>query len=208
MSKDISSEVAERFLLKYNEKSGAHKYKMMASFMDVNGWSGFVLKNGSEPYDSSIQAIGAPTIDLWEASWEQKSYTPIKFKINKDDENYNNNGYYIENEEGAIEFKRLATASLEKTGYKRESDENIIDKVYFTESPDDDKNCVTYWIASPPVNSKSSNVLIAITHGGEMVQMSFDNNNTAVRPVVSLSTNLIGNDETSEIYYLGKNIND
>lgn len=210
MKTDIPSEVAEKYLLAHPEKSSAHKYRMMANFLDTEAWNGFVLKkhDGTTPYDSSIHAVGTSTLELWLASWEQKGYTPIKFNYRVDENKINCTGYYQENDDGITDFKRVYTYNLEKSGFKRDSDGNIIDKVYFTESPQDDKNCVCYWLASPPAASNVNNLLICVSRSGELITMGFDNGNVAIRPIVSLSSKLIGTDKTSEIYYVGKNIND
>ena len=216
-SKDtIDKNVATRFLVSWHDENRtltAYKHKAMATMLSPEVWDGFVLKNeeGTAPFDSSIQAIGTPTIDLWVASWNQKGYTPIYLAIKPDAEaGTYGNGYYMGTLPNPTGQTLSSIKDFAKTGYK--GNPLLTDKVYYPQVSSD-YYCLGYWLASP--NSSDDEYRMSLIYwndeqlysGGIMSNLFNSNSEYGFRPVVSLSTDLIGKDSSSEIYYLGTNIN-
>ena len=95
---------------------------------------------------------------------------------------------------------------LDNTGYSS-SDKKAVDKVFFPKTEVTDEGCNTYWLAAPSASNSPSG-MFTISASGTYYTGTVYLADSALRPVVSLSTSLIGDDSSSEIYYVGKNIND
>ena len=212
----IDKNVAKRFLVSWydeNRTLKAYKHKAMATMLSPEVWDGFVLKNaeGTAPFDSSIQAIGTPTIDLWVASWNQKGYTPLYLAIKPDaDSGTYGNGYYMGTSPNPTGASVGTIKDLPKTGYKGYS--SSTDKVFYP-TVSTNYYCFGYWLASPNCSNNEYRMSLiywnsGLSYSGGIASNPFNSDSGyGFRPVVSLSTDLIGNDSSSEIYYVGTNIN-
>ena len=210
----IDSALRERYMHTWEKKlqGDTHKHSYIADLMDQNVWDEFVLKDkDGKKFDDSMMIAAGPSIDLFEKSWEASGYTPIKYEIGaaaKVNRDYDYEGYIFP-ESSATHKNYIELDTLEKSGYGEDENYNkIIDLVYFS-GADDAPDCYGYWLISPGAEPDNSNNLLAVFNYnyGKIDSFCFDNNNCSVRPVVSFNTSLIGNDSSSEIYYLGKNIN-
>ncbi len=192
------------------KKGDTHKHAFIADLLDQNVWDSFVLKDkDGKKFDDSMLVAGTPTLILWEKSWEASGYSPIDFEIGdvvSDKVSWENQGYIFpkssDEQKDSIELN-----TLEKSGYYEDENYNlVVDKVYVQEAADA-PDCYGYWLASPAALPNNSNNLLAVFKYGKIDSFCFDNNDCSVRPVISFNTSLIGKDSSSEIYYLGKNIN-
>lgn len=212
--KEINEETAERFLLSWHGTRDSNKLSMTRRLLDTDAWSGLVIKKeDGTAYDESILAIGTPTMELWLAAWAQRGYTPLYCATNEAEEategsaaSQYGSGYYFAKTENPTQNDSIYFEYLDKTGYSS-SDEKAVDKVFFPKTAVTDEGCNTYWIAAPTASSSPSS-MFTISASGTYYQGTVYHSNAALRPVVSLSTSLIGNNSSSEIYYVGKNIND
>ena len=215
----IASTVATRNRLSWynsNRTISKFKHKAVASLLDLEAWDGFVLKNtaGTEAYDSSIQAVGGPTVDLWVASWNQRGYTPLYLATNTDEAaSTNGNGYYVgtsENPTSTYQSIAYNSSTFPKTGYNSSSasasNPSVNNKVYFPHTAGE-QSCYGYWLASPSAYANAYYVM-SVYYDGSVDASDFRIAGSGVRPVVSLSSSIIGENNASEIYYLETNIND
>lgn len=213
--KEINPEIAKRFLLTWNGKRDSNKRSFTARVLDSEVWNDLALKKeDGTKYDESIQVIGTPTIELWIAAWIQKGYTPIYVSTDEANEAVegtlaaqHGSGYFIGKTENPTQNDNIIFSILDKTGYSN-TDEKESDKVFFPRTKELEDNCDGYWLAAPVANSTTPSGAYIITLGGRYNVGTVYYSSEALRPVVSLSTKLIGNDSSSEIYYTGKNIND
>ena len=212
--KEINEETAERFLLSWHGTRDSNKLSMTRRLLDTDAWSDLSLKKADgTAYDNSILAVGTPTMELWLAAWKQRGYTPLYTGNNEAEESeagsaasQHGSGYYLAKTENPTQNDSIYFEYLDKTGYSSE-DENATDKVFFPKTAVTDEGCNTYWLAAPTASSSPSS-MFTISASGTYYQGTVYHSTAAIRPVVSLSTSLIGNDSSSEIYYVGKNIND
>lgn len=208
----IDQGVRDRYMHDWvlKKQGDTHKHAFIASLMDQTVWGDFILKGADgNKLDASIMAIASPTLNLFEKSWEASGYTPITYKIG-DVTGEKADAYegYLFDKSSSDSKANIELKTLDKSGYWVSEDytQTKIDKVYFT-SPAEAPDCMGYWLLGPGAGPSHSNVALVVFKDGRIEYISFDNNNCSIRPVVSLNTSLIGKDSSSEIYYLGKNIN-
>ena len=205
-SAGVSAGVA-RNRLTWNGTVNKLKHKATASLLDTTAWSGFALTNVPGTQAGDIQAVGGPTVDLWVASWIQRGYTPLYLGTNVAGEtaegsNYAKtygSGYLISstNPPSASSYS-IGTSGLSKTGYSS-SDATVNNPVYFPHTSAV-SSCSGYWLASPTADTKTADVMY-VNYVGSVFYNNFTYYTYGVRPVVSLQSNIIGNDNTSDIYY-------
>ncbi|MBR6033531.1 MAG: hypothetical protein IKP28_02150 [Clostridia bacterium] len=212
----IQESTAKRNLLSWRGTINKLKHSATATLLDEDVWSDFVLTNVPNTSAGDIQAAGAATIDLWVASWNQKGYTPINISTNTQEEGTDGSlatqygsGYYIAAEDNPNSKSSLTVSSLEKNGYN--------DKVYFPHSGSVD-GCWGYWLASPGAagsngrgHTRAVQCVVCATsdaNEGNILSISFTGIACGLRPIISLPSNIIGENSNSEIYYLGTNINE
>lgn len=211
--KEIKAETYERFLLSWHGTRDSNKLSMTRRLLDTDAWSDLVLKkDDGTAYDESILAIGTPTMELWLAAWAQRGYTPLYCATNEAEEaeqgsaaSQHGSGYYFAKTENPTQNDSIHFEYLDNTGYSS-SDEKAVDKVFFPKTAVTDEECNTYWLAAPTASNSPSS-MFTISASGTYYQGTVYYSNAALRPVVSLPTSLIENDSSSEIYYVGTNIN-
>ena len=131
----------------------------MALLLDENVWNGFILKNEEKtaPYDNSILAVGAPTIDLWLDSWKQIGNSPFYIGDNVADEGITTSVAYLRGSGYLIgatnppEDNSLILSNLVKA--------DINNKVYFPHTDSVNDECTSYWLAAPSSIQSDGNLL-------------------------------------------------
>lgn len=140
--------------------------KVTASLLDTIAWSKFVNTRYAN------YAIGGSTLEMWLESYNSKGYTPLYTNIN-------DIGYYI----GNIEYPTSEYYDLTNdanTGYN--------DTLYFPHKSLED-NCWGYWLASPSVHN-SNDCIMCVGYNGYVHRGGYGNIDVALRPVVSLKSNI------------------
>lgn len=141
-------------------------YKATASLLDTNKWSAFVDAEKAE------SAIGAPTLDMYIASWNAKYSSEKLYKAAI------STGYYVGNTENPSTCSiSMASAS----GYS--------DPLYYPHTSAYN-GCSAYWLASPSENY--INIMIRIGCDGTINDTSYNLTNVGVRPVVCLKSSVDG----------------
>ena len=141
--------------------------RCVSTLLNTNNWDGFV-DNSYADY-----AIGAPTIEMWVASWNTKEYTQLYT-------NTNETGYYIGNTESSTTYRyRLSN----NTGYN--------DTLYFPHhsgTMDNGGTCWGYWFASPSAYDDGN--LLYVTYDGYIDYTEHIFSLLDIRPVVCLNANI------------------
>ena len=133
---------ASKFMYNWTYGGMSMKNKIaVASLLDTSAWSGFVT-------DGATMAIGGPTIEMFRASWNEKTYEKgkhTKLQIAPSDDE---KGYCVEagNNDN----------SYPKSGYTRmNTDAAFGDTLYYPHQSNgyiyatDWNDCYGYWVASP-----------------------------------------------------------
>lgn len=170
-------EIINKFMLTESEDTGNKNYKVTKALLSREYWAQFV--------DTSIAnvAVGAPTIEMFTKSWNQKyngleGYTEIICDWN------NRKGGYQINDDPGDEYH------LNLNGYNSAS-------LYFPTHTGD--LCDAYWIASPAIREigdAGENVLgscmLGIKNDGMIGAGGYFNGTTGIRPVVQLKSGIFG----------------
>ena len=153
-------------------KSDYANSKCIATFLDTNNWKGYVDSKYAD------YAIGAPTLEMWVASWNSKYKEIKKVYIKKADWGYN---------VGIKENPDTYYASLDSVkGYR---DNNL----YF---PIEEKigqyESNAYWLASPSATSgysiKAGGILHVTKYGSVHYGIYTNRSKCALRPLVHLKS--------------------
>ena len=178
-SQSIQNSVAERYFfnwIKENSNSENPNMKAVASLFDSNKWKSFV---SSEVLKKGGSAIGAPTIEMYIASWNAKGYTKLYCN------NINSNGYYI-----GIETNPTTV------GVDMISDTiGYADKLYFPYQ-ESYNECNAYWLASPSAYN-NTNLLTVNYNNGYIGTAGAAYQVVGIRPVVCLPSSVIVNKDSS-----------
>lgn len=170
-AQDITKEVAQKFMLNWwNEEriNNRAAVRAVADLLNTQIWSASFgdLSRG-------IEAVGAPTIDMWRASWIKKGYGDFTIS-------YDENGYYY----GSIQTALVNLSN--KKGSK--------DQLYFP-SIDSDDGIGNYWLASNLTNSYwgDAGLYIAayIPEYGAVLSSGDYTSDVGIRPVVAVPINLV-----------------
>ena len=136
---DLNNRVYEKFSNWYNGENALYGKQMAPLILlDSNSWDDFILKNNDIPYDNSIQAVGAPTLELWIESVKQRGYQKYIWQINNTD-TVNGVGYLVAKE--GTEFKNGEVAPR---------DTLLNNKVYYPYIGTKE-DCYGYWLATPSI---------------------------------------------------------
>ena len=144
-----------------------------ADLLNTTAWT---VKFGD--LSKGIEAIGAPTLEMWVASWNAKGEKEGTDKYVKLYTPSNTTGYYIGNQENSTTtYYELGTNT---DGYKNE--------LYFPHRSSD-SNCYGYWLASP--SADYSDGVMYVNCGGSVRGNLYDYESFAVRPLVSIPSELL-----------------
>lgn len=198
-------DVADRFKFSWLKEGGKvlyDKHYTVAAFLNTGAWNEFALKD----VDDNIMAVGAPTLDLFVASWLQRGYPSVYISTNVDDEKKGDktvvsygSGYLI-SESNPPESDAYA---LRLPNNKNYQDLSIKNKVYFPVEAELDE-CQGYWLASPSATSSQADIMSVMPRFKQVQFLGTNNIAVGARPVVSVPTTIIGKDATSgkKIYFV------
>ena len=182
--------------------NGSQNYHFGADFVDqltnTANWSNFATgTSGTE--NITATATGAPTLDMWIASWNAKGYTTLDSKpeTKQKDEyegNANYTAYYVGT--GANPTTTSVSVSSDTNGYG--------DLLYFPHpqvsgQPDDFTNSNSvhhYWLAS--ASAENANFVMNANFEGRLYSNNWNNPLDGVRPVVCLPSGIFGNFENGK----------
>ena len=180
----VSDDIAKKFLWNYRlnyKVSYANTRCLSQAFFDVEHWSNFV----DEKYAES--AIGAPTMEMWIRSWNEKYPNDLLYYEITDDI-----GYKVSYDNGSFDLSIQPDVMNTKDGWKygKESD---CDNLYFPRHEgfsDDDETCWGYFIAcnmwGDRTKSGYGNGIAMVDFPGRIHTGNYWGKYYAFRPVVCL----------------------
>lgn len=192
-SADITQAVATKYKLSWwnnNKTNTTYSAKAVASLLDESAWRTTMIPSS---YGADyFSAIGAPTLEMWVDSWNARGYMEMV-------ENSDTYGYYFEN--GVFNGQVWDVNSKKSKGYN-----NTLYFPYKTNIADSTLSIGGYWLASPAKNSTNTNYLSVVQSPGTVYNTTYDNTYWGVRPIVAVSSSLVGNDSTSgmPVYFTGQ----
>ena len=154
--KEITDFVKTRYKMSWNKSKTNPNIKSVSQLLNTNNWKSLVNTN------YAIDAIGAPTVEMWVESWNEKGYKKLYYNNNGD------TGYCV----GDVE----APTTMYIEGLSTE------DTLYF---PD----YLAYWLASPAAGH-TGNLLCINNPGISYAYFQFDY--WTIRPVVCLKNDISG----------------
>ena len=153
--------------------------RCVSTLLNINNWVGFVDSTYAE------YAIGGPTIEMWVASYNSKSYTQLYCN------NINSDGYYI----GNVNMPTSDSYDFEYT------DIGAYDTLYFPYLEFVD-NCRGYWIASPS-SYQVTYVMHVASATVSLFGVAYVDTNVGVRPLVCLNSEVTATqDEDTGVWKL------
>ena len=153
---EITDFVKTRYKMGWNKSKTNPNIKSVSQLLNTNNWKNLVNTN------YAIDAIGAPTVEMWVESWNEKGYKKSYYNNNGD------TGYCV----GDVE----APTTMHIEGLSTE------DTLYF---PD----YLAYWLASPAAGH-TGNLLCINNPGISYAYFQFDY--WTIRPVVCLKNDISG----------------
>ena len=153
---EITDFVKTRYKMSCNKSKTNPNIKSVSQLLNTNNWKNLVNTN------YAIDAIGAPTVEMWVESWNEKGYKKLYYNNNGD------TGYCV----GDVE----APTTMHIEGLSTE------DTLYF---PD----YLAYWLASP-ASGHTGNLLCINNQGISYAYFQFDY--WTIRPVVCLKNDISG----------------
>ena len=153
---ETTDSVKTRYKMSWNKNKTNENIKSVSQLLNTNNWKSLVNTN------YAIDAIGAPTLEMWVNSWNEKGYKKLYYNNNGD------TGYYV----GDVD--NPTTMYIE--GLSTE------DTLYF---PD----YLSYWLASPAAGH-TGNLLCINNPGISYAYFQFEC--WAIRPVVCLKNDISG----------------
>ena len=153
---EITDFVKTRYKMGWNKSKTNPNIKSVSQLLNTNNWKNLVNTN------YAIDAIGAPTVEMWVESWNEKGYKKLYYNNNGD------TGYCV----GDVE----APTTMHIEGLSTE------DTLYF---PD----YLAYWLASPAAGH-TGNLLCINNPGISYAYFQFDY--WTIRPVVCLKNDISG----------------
>jgi len=159
--------------------------KSTGDLLNVNVWTSVF-----GDFSKGIEAIGAPTLEMWVASWNEKGKKEGIAKYVKLYTTSNITGYYVGNQENPTSVSY--NVGTETYGYN--------DTLYFPHQSSYG-NCYGYWLASPAKGFSGNDGVILVYNGGGgmdggIIAWSYPMANAyeyyyAARPLVSLPSELL-----------------
>ena len=137
--------------------------------------------------DTNIKAIGSPTLELWQASWNAKypnkaqTYTTNQLYITSD-----STGYLVSRTNNPPTSSETSVSMSGSEGYKDSSSGNY-DTLYFPHSFQWNSTS-GYWLASR--SAIDTNYVMYVYYNGQVTGRRCSNSNYAFRPVVCLPSSV------------------
>lgn len=187
-SSAISEAITNRYMLSWRNTyptSENINIKAVAALLDTSAWSSFATGV------SGAEAIGAPTLEMFVASWNARGYTTLYC------DNITDCGYCFGNTPGPTsEYSVLRD-------YVPSSE--VSDTLYFPHA-EETGGCAGYWLASPSSYWNGGCLMYVGCSGGiwgagqGYGMENYRTRSEALRPVVCLPSNLKGNQSADGIW--------
>ena len=181
-SADINETISNKYMLSWrnnNPKSTNNNVKAIASLLDPEAWKDFATGvDGAE-------AVGAPTLEMFIASWNEKGYTKLYC------DNTNNRGYYVGKNSNPSTL--VCDVSSDEEGYN-----DSLYYPYITAA----KDCYGYWLASP--SAEGMDKLLFINYEGTIDIYEYYYRYGGVRPIVCLPATAQGEQGPDGIWTINK----
>ena len=171
-SSAIDRSVASKYMLSWlfnNPSSTNNNMKAVAALLDTNAWKIF-----AEGVPNS-EAVGAPTLEMFIASWNAKRYTTLYCN------NSTNLGYYV----GTDNIPTTATVESESLS----NTDGYADTLYFPHTTIYE-SCNGYWLASPATTE--SDRFMSVLYNARIGTNGYVNAYMGVRPLVCLPSEVKG----------------
>ena len=170
----VEDTVKTRFMATgYTLNSSNPSSKCVSTLLNASNWESYKDNNGMAEY-----AIGGSTIEMWMDSWN-KRYPSDKLYCNKTDEY----GYHVGTSSNSRDDYIDLSVMIAKEGYN-----NSLYYPYHESVSDGDRDCHSYWFASPSASS-DINILYVYCYG-LVSNNSYNYTNMGLRPVVSLNSEI------------------
>ena len=148
--------------LNSNENSRA-----VSTLINTANWDGYVNTSYAD------YAIGAPTLEMWVASWNGAYGDKLKLYTNK-----KANGYYVGT--GSNSTKNYMQDITSVTGWQN-------NRLYFPHGSSDYQGCSGTWLASP--SAGHAYYLLNVDRSGNIIYGDYSYDYLAARPLVHLKSN-------------------
>ena len=154
------------------EESSYENAKVISTLLNTDNWTEFLdNRNGT---GKALYAIGAPTIEMWMKSWNEKfSGEGNQQLLCNNTKEY---GYYV--------GKGIANDTYINMCNIKEYENSSLYYPHKSQVKDGDSWVTRYWIASP---AYSYELIFQVTHDGYVYGYSKDMLHTGLRPVVCLN---------------------
>ena len=149
--------------LNSNENSRA-----VSTLINTANWDGYVNTAYAD------YAIGAPTLEMWVASWNATYGDKLKLYTNK-----NSTGYYVGT--GSNSTTNDSQSIRTVTGWQNNT-------LYFPQGNSVYSNCYGSWLASP--SALNANRLMIVYYDGSVGSSAYDNYSLCARPLVHLKSDI------------------
>ena len=142
--------------------------RAVSTLINTANWDGYVNTAYAD------YAIGAPTLEMWVASWNAVYGDKLKLYTNK-----NTTGYYVGTGSNS-------TTSYDQSIQKVENWEN--NTLYFPYGNREYSDCYGSWLASP--NAYFDNVLLSVDYYGRVTNYNYNFSRACARPLVHLKSDI------------------
>lgn len=184
LSTSIDKSIVNKFMLTEAVASDNINYKATANLLSSSHWSQFV------DTDVAVAAVGAPTIEMFAKSWNQK-YNNV--------DGYSELNCYWNNKKGGYQVNESVGDEwhIKLNGFENAS-------LYFPNHTGD--SCYAYWIASPSIREKNESGTTGYLgkcqmgirlNDGWIAGGGIEAANAGIRPVVCLKSGLKGTSEVN-----------
>ncbi len=194
----VSDDIAQKFLWSYKSQYPtslrANSRALSQMFFDTENWSNFVDPNYAE------DAIGAPTLEMWIKSWNEKYPNDLLYY-----QIYDDLGYKISADNKNFDVNIPSEIIQAKDGWKYNR-ENNGDNLYFPRAiyfKDEDLNCYGYFLASNIYNEVENGIGM-VDFSGLIHETNYFGGQTAFRPVVCLKSSVKANIGADGVWILEK----
>ena len=152
--------------LNSNENSRA-----VSTLINTVNWDGYVNSTYAD------YAIGAPTLEMWVASWNAAYGDKLKLYTNE-----NSIGYYVGKDSNSTTTNGLVITSV--TNWQKNT-------LYFPHGDSEYSSCDGSWFASPSAGSTDyAGNLMKVTYRGFVFQSGYDSDGLCARPLVHLRSDI------------------
>lgn len=174
----IDSALVNKYMLSSVISNTNNNYLATAKLLNPDYWTQFLATDYAE------NAVGAPTIEMFTRSWNQKYISSENYQQLDTVWKIQNKGYNINGENEVT----IANYGNSKLYFPYTTSDNL--------NGAEDGDCMGYWLASPSINNDKS--LLNVLCSGKISFSEIDSNSgIGIRPVVCLKTALKGSMSTN-----------